>query len=163
MNRTQLEDAVWELPAIQSSGIEFDELELLTDSQLLAMLAATDPENEKPVKLVAPVNTVERWRKVSDVLQLVDGALCSVETWTSSHGRSKQHIVKCGPRVTFEGRVCTTRLVEHYLKTGQWVKRVPKPVRHRAVARIGGKVTHLGYFDTTEERDAALSAAKSMA
>ena len=170
MNREQLEDAVWELPHIQATqAIEFDDIQAMSNDQLRAILAAShsfvdDPAlSDKPLTNKAPQRTKERWTRASVALRVIDDKLCSVETWASSHGHMKEHVYLCGVNVTFEGRQISSSIVKHYLLTGQWVKRVPKPMRYRAVARVGGKVTHLGYFDTLAERDVAIAAAKSMA
>ena len=49
-------------------------------------------------------------------------------------------------------------ILRHFLTTGEWVKRVPAPVRYRARVRTPEGLMHLGYFATQEERNAAIFA-----
>jgi hypothetical protein len=156
VNREKLEDAVWSLDTIRSSGIEFDAIQSLTTAQLRGMLATVDNVDDVPIKRIKPTRRVlkEHWSKVSDTIELIDGELCTVQVWTSSYGRSKQHNIKCGNRVVFEGCTMSTSIVRHYLLTGERVQRVPKPVKFRAVVRVGSRTVHLGYFDSEAERDA---------
>jgi hypothetical protein len=75
--------------------------------------------------------------------------------------RESEHLVPCGGRVRFNGRVYSAAVVSHYLRTGELVDRVPraKPApRFKAQIRVGRRVVHIGYFDTQEERDAAVFA-----
>jgi hypothetical protein len=72
----------------------------------------------------------------------------------------REYVQQCGERVLFEGRTRSASIVAHYLTAGEWVKRIPKPRRIRAVVRDGARVVHLGYFATVAERDAAVFAHK---
>jgi hypothetical protein len=57
------------------------------------------------------------------------------------------------------GKMVSKTTLIHYLKTGEWVRRVAgpkKPKKFRARFRDGSKMVHLGYFVTEHERDAAI-------
>lgn len=101
------------------------------------------------------------WKKINQRLEVRDDALVKVRYFTSntSEGRKyRETVTPCGDRVTFDGRVLSSRAVLHYLTTGEWPSRTAKLERFRAVVRCGKKTKHLGYFATREERDAAVFA-----
>src|SRR5512137_3045160 len=101
MKREDLEDAVWNLENVQSSGIDFDAIQSMTTDQLRSMLTTIEPVNNDQAHIVKPDRVLkERWSKTSESLELVNDELCSVQTWTSSHGREKHHVIQCGDRVT---------------------------------------------------------------
>ena len=158
-----------------------EQLEKLTDSQLLRILGESEPvrvvkpEPVKPpppkvresTKLAKPV--VIPPRTIGEAFALVNGQLmrrtvARVEVAHRDNVRFTQDLEKltpCGDRVRFDGRTYRAGVVAHYLKTGELVHRAPrsaKPLRYKAQVRAGKRVIHLGYFATVEERDAAVFA-----
>lgn len=151
IDREALEDAVIDMyPAI-----DMDAVEMLSNDQLVNMLQMKQGKRESVVS-VKPVKVKARWVKVTSSYQVRNGMLVFVELWRSPGGVEHEHIAESGARVVYEGRTMSASILKHYLITGEWVKRVPKPKKHRAVVRVGQKVMHLGYFATQSERDAAV-------
>jgi hypothetical protein len=169
MTRTELEDLVWELPSIKASGVDFDFIEGMTDTELRDLLKPAKPE---PVEIEKPEEPAKVARIRFPAPRCVafeyverDGRLKRLETWEHQNagGTWTDTIeVVCGGRVTFEGRVVSASLVLHWLRTGELVKRAPranaKPFR--ASIRVSGRVVHLGYFATIAECDAAREKAR---
>jgi hypothetical protein len=159
MNRQALEDAVFDV----YPDIDMPEIERMSDDKLEWLLQVhqgkrliPQPKDAPPKK---PKKPATLWEKVSSGFELRDNALVHVESWrvTNEAGHTvKEYIQQCGERVYYEGRTIAASRLIHFLKTGDWVKRVPKPKRHRASVRDGARVVHLGYFDTEHERDAAV-------
>lgn len=103
------------------------------------------------------------WEKTGRSFEVIKGRLVTVEHWRTVNcipPQLQDYVIPCGKRVMFEGRCLSSSIVAHYLTTGEWVRRVPKPERFRAVVRDGKRTKHLGYFATVEERDAAVFAWK---
>ena len=150
-NREQLEDAVLDL----YPSVSMDDVEMLSSDQLITMIEMKRGKREAVVT-VKPVKTRIKWTKVSSLHQVRDGELVFVELWRSPGGVEHEHLIECGDRVVYEGRAMSASILKHYLISGEWVKRVPKPRKHRAVVRVGDRVVHLGYFATQTERDAAV-------
>lgn len=72
--------------------------------------------------------------------------------------------IPCGKRVLIKGEQRTSALVVHEILTGEKLRNLPrdKGLRkpYRARIYIEGKLTHIGYYATPEERDAAQAMAK---
>lgn len=163
MNRTELEETVWQLPRVQESGIDFVELENMTDSELLALLGHKRPPKKEKTKR-EPVKRYPAPR-VSFSFVVEDDRLWRLEKWQHigpAGNYCTEHLIACGKRVQWEGRTVSSSLLRHFLTTGEWVKRAPKvdakPLR--GLIRVNGKLRHVGYFATKEERDAACGLAK---
>lgn len=149
MNREELEDAVYEM-----TGQDMYLIESMTDAELLAILRPAEPAKQKPkVKKVAIVKPVETCS-----IEYVEhkGALHKIERYTFRPSIR----VACGDRVQFEGRTVSASIVLHWLRTGEMVKRVPRVKKIKAAIRVGGRVVHLGRFDSREAVQAAKDAAK---
>ncbi len=158
-----------------------EQLERLTDSQLLHLLGESEPvrvvkpepanpsppkvrESKKPAK-----PQVRTPRTIGEAFALIDAQLmrrtvARVEVVRRDGVRFTRDVEKltpCGDRVRFNGRTYRAGVVAHYLRTGEMVHRAPrvaKPPRYKAQIRDGARVLHLGYFATAEERDAAVFA-----
>ncbi len=160
MNREALENAVYDaLPALDMSDIE-----RMSTEQLERLIDARKPEPPSPKRKEArsdrkpPTATV----KVSAGYEVRDGVLVHVEKWRTSNesGQTvREHVTRCGARVSFDGRTVAASLLRHFLTTGEWVTRAPRPRKpFRAQVRSGGRVVYLGHFATVEDRDAAVFA-----
>lgn len=72
--------------------------------------------------------------------------------------------IPCGKRVMINGEQRTSSLVVHEILTGERVRNLPrdKGLRKPYQARIyiQGRLTHIGYYATPEERDTAQAMAK---
>lgn len=163
MNRTELEEAVWQLPRIQESGIDFAELESMTDSELLALLGhKKPPKKEKPKR--EPVKRYPAPRCVSFEYVEREGRLMRLEKWQHwGAGGSWFSTVAApvGKRVQWQGRTVSASLVLHWVRTGEMVQRVPRAAKpFRGLVRVAGRLVHLGYFATVEERAEAVGLAK---
>lgn len=149
MNREEMEDAVYEM-----TGQDMDLIESLTDAELLEILRPREAAKQKPqVKNVAIVKPVET---CSTEYVEHEGALHKIERYTFRPSIR----VACGDRVQFEGRTVSASIVLHWLRTGEMVKRVPRVKKIKAAIRVGGRVVHLGRFDSREAVEAAKDAAK---
>lgn len=164
MNRTELEEAVWQLPRVQESGIDFAELESMTDSELLALLGhKKPPKKEKPKR--EPVKRYPAPRCVSFDFAEREGRLVRLEKWQHwGAGGSWFSTVTApvGKRVQWQGRTVSASLVLHWVRTGETVKRAPREAvkPFRALVRVAGKLRHVGYFATEAERAEAVALAK---
>ncbi len=126
--------------------------------------APKPPKPEPYAKLAKPV--VIKPGSMHDAYRVVDGQLMQrvvtlyelMNLDGSTYKREVERLVKVGDRVTYEGIGYSSRILAHYLSTGEWVKRVTKPKRYKAQVRAGKRVIHLGYFDSIAERDAAVFA-----
>jgi hypothetical protein len=164
MNRTELEDLVWELPSIKASGIDFDQIESMTDSELLALLRPVTIEpvaTEKPTRSVKQRFPAPRCASFEYIERA--GRLKRLETWEHQNaGGTWVETIEapCGAQVLFEGRRVSASIVLHWLRTGERVKRAPRATvkPFRAMVRVGALVKHLGYFATVEEKEAAVFA-----
>lgn len=101
-----------------------------------------------------------------------DGHLVRVESWlpvfhsdagyiSEEEKKIKEFKIRVGKQVLYQGRLISSSILLHFLRTGEWVKRVPKerggPQNpFRAVVWDGERMIHLGCFPTQEERDAAV-------
>jgi len=161
-NREALEDAVYaaspDLGMDDIEQMETDKLEWLLElkQQRRTIQRPKDAPPEKPRKKPATL-----WEKSGAGYEVRDGALVHVEHWRTSNEAGetvREYVTVCGERVSYDGRIVSASILRHFLTTGEWVKRVPKPRRIRAVVRDGARVVHLGYFATQDERDAAIFA-----
>lgn len=164
MNRADLEETVWKLPRIQESGIDFADIEDMTDSELYALLGQKKPQNKPKPSKREPVARYPRPRCVSSEFVEIDGRLMRREKWerVGPFGVSHEFInAPVGNRVQWRGRTVAASIVLHWLRTGEVVARVPRTVKpFRGVVRVGGRVVHLGYFATEAERAEAVALAK---
>jgi hypothetical protein len=108
-------------------------------------------------------------RTIEDAFVVVNGQLMRrrvaivevVQKDNERFSRQTETLVLCGDRVRFGDRVLLSKVVAHYLTTGEMVDRVPrdKPApRFKAQVRDGARVLHIGYFASKAERDAAVFA-----
>lgn len=158
-----------------NDDIEPRTIESLTVNQLRSLLSDLKPEKpEKPEKAenadkpaqpklvesapVEPAPVIDTSpQRLENAFCVRDGRLYRLEVLGGI-----TYTIPCGPRVRFNDRVFSARVVMHYLLTGDLLSRahrttaVPKPFRARI--RSGGRLVHLGYFATAEERDAAVFA-----
>jgi hypothetical protein len=160
LNRQALEDAVY----AAYPDLEMSDIERLPSEKLDYMLGVRQGRWKLPrSKKAAETEAKTIWQKVGERYEVRGGMLVHVESWRVSNDAGhdvREYVQQCGERVLFEGRTRSASIVAHYLTTGEWVKRIPKPRRIRAVVRDGARVVHLGYFATVEERDAAIFAHK---
>lgn len=151
MNRETMLDQ-----AYAKTTLDFDQLELLTDSQLRELLGLNNKpaKPEKQIKPVAP--SKPKPLMIGYEFMEHGGALFRLETWRT--GSIEQRVrVKCPQTVKFNGRSVSASIVLHWLRTGELVKRVPRARKQfQAAVRVGAKVIHLGRFATCEERDAVV-------
>lgn len=109
-------------------------------------------------------------RKIKAKMQVISaefiekhGKLYRRETFRSSvPGGPADQIadVPCGRRVTWRGKMTDARFVVHFLKTGELINRIPtardaRPFR-AYVRGLDGRLLHLGYFGSLEEKNAAV-------
>lgn len=161
-NRQALEDAVFDL----YSDLEMREIERMPDDKLEWLLELKQGKSTIPRPKDAPPKKPRDkpaafWEKQSAAYEVREGALVHVEKWHISNeaGQTvREYVHQCGERVWYEGRSVAASILRHFLITGQWVKRVPKPKRYRASVRDGAQVLHLGYFASQSEREAAIFA-----
>lgn len=165
LNRQALEDAVYD----SYRDMDMSSIQRMPDAKLQWLLDEKRTKRDikkqdrieqvKPPKLPKP--DPAKWEKLSAAFEVRDGVLVHVERWlvTSSEGQSgREYVQRCGERIWYEGRSRSSSIVRWYLLTGEWVRRIPKPQRFRAVVREGKRTKHLGYFASAEERDAAVFA-----
>ena len=160
-NREALEDAVYaafpDLGMDDIEQMETDKLEwMLEVKQGKRKPSAPERKESRAAKKPATV-----WEKLSTGYEVREGSLVHVEKWRTSNeaGQAvREYVQQCGPRVSHEGRIVSASILRHFLTTGEWVKRVPAPVRYRARVRTPEGLLHLGYFGSVEERDAAVFA-----
>ena len=163
-NREALEDAVY--AAFPDLGM--DDIEQMETDKLEWMLEVRQGKRKDPAALTEKKQGRPRkrpssvvWEKTGAGYEVRDGALVHVEHWRTSNEAGemvREYVTVCGERVSYEGRIVSASILRHFLTTGEWVKRVPAPVRYRARLRTPEGLLHLGYFATQEERDAAIFA-----
>lgn len=179
--REALEDQVFDLPLMRErypSTVERDMIvRNMSDDELQETLTVSQSERveskPEPVSAPKPVQTRNSEKRNKRVKRVKtgetfiekDGRLYRREDWVviDSQGNIHRdwHDYPCGQRVRWEGRLVSASVVMHWLRTGEHVKRVPKPPKapakpFRAVVRYQGKTKHIGCFATVEERDAAI-------
>ena len=158
LNRQALEDAVYSA----YPDLEMSDIERLPSEKLDYMLGVRQGRWKLP-RAKKPAEDKTTWHKTSERFEVRNGSLVHIESWRVSNDAGhdlREYVQQCGERIIFEGRIRSSSIVAHYLTTGQWVKRIPKPRRVRAVVRNGARVVHLGYCATVAERDAAVFAYK---
>ncbi len=152
MDRAQLIDL-----AFDNTTLDGDVIDGLTDDQLRELLNLQDINPARPDK-----PRKQRTRKplvIHPTIERVDYVIGKGDTLVRKFTFTDESItyVRCGERVTFEGKQVSASIVLHWLKTGEWVTRTPRVAKpYRAVIREGRTVKHLGRFATKEERDAAI-------
>ncbi len=165
INREALEDAVYDyypdLDMYQIERMGTDKLQWLIDIKQGKHTAPTSKSKTEIVKTTKPKTTCE---KIRSTYEIRNGELMHVETWHTvdlSGQTTREYLQQPGARVSYDGRMVSSSLLKHYLLTGEWVKRVPKPRKaYTAQVRKGARVVYLGSFITVEERDAAIFAYK---
>lgn len=65
---------------------------------------------------------------------------------------------ECGRRVRFKNKSYARSTIIHYLRTGVLLDKAPRTPKYRAQVKIRDNMVTLGYYDTKEARDAAISA-----
>ena len=158
MTRHELEDAVWNKIKDKRPDLDFTDIERWSDERLQSYLSP----DARVIRPRAEPKVYKYKLIYSDYIER-DGRLVRIEQWSNGSRTEVREVPVIVERVRWRGRVVSTSIVLHYLKTGELVERVPKPIGlkpYRAVVRIGKTVKHLGYFATKEERDAAIVNAK---
>jgi hypothetical protein len=158
--RETLEDKVYELHA----ELDMTDIQRMSNDQLTNLINLSRPDNRNLVDQHKPVKVARaakpQWQKVSATYEVRDGQLVLVEQWRKN-GIVSEKIELCKPRVTYEGKQVSASILMHYLRTGEWIKRVVKPSKpFKAVAYANGKTVHIGYFATIEQKEAAIFAFK---
>jgi hypothetical protein len=158
MNR----EALIEL-AFQQTTLDGDVIDGLTDTQLLELLGLQPVEPVAPVDPIKPAKPRKRRARKQYVkapkIERVDFVIGKDGSLVRKMTLSDESItyVRCGERVTYEGKQVSASIVLHWLKTGEWVDRAPKIAKpFRAVIREGRTVKHIGRYATEEERNSAL-------
>jgi hypothetical protein len=163
MTHEELVNRAFELPEL--SAYDFDTLDALPDSKLRELLGIPEPVvyaqpvDRKPREKKPQIRKPER---LGFELVERDGRLMRRETWRTfaADGSTtiRDEFIPVGSRVFWRGRIVSASIVLHYLRTGETVARAPRADRKpfRAVVREGAKTKHLGYFASSEERDAAV-------
>ena len=158
--REALEDKVYDL----YSEMDMGDIQRMSDAQLTNLIdlkMALHNGQPKPAK--EPKPDKPKWSKISAAHEVRNGQLMLIEKWRMANAfgpTTQERLTVCGVRTMYEGRMVASSLLMHYLTTGDWIKRIPKPAKHRAIVRNGRKVMHLGYFATLAEKDAAIFAFK---
>lgn len=163
MNRIELEEAVWRLPRIKASNIDFSIIEDMSDAELLALLDNKKPSKKEKQKH-EPVKRYPSPRRVEFDYVEREGRLMRLEKWQhwNANGSWFESVeAPVGNRVLWRGRIVSASIVLHWLRTGEIVKRVPRTKKpFRAVVRLNGQIVHLGYFATVEGRNEAVALAR---
>jgi len=146
------------------------ELQLLAQEDAPRVVVKPEPKPRKPKisKKAAPPQHIKP-RTIEDAFVVVNGELMRrrvaivevVQKDNERFSRQTEALVPCGDRVRFGDRVLLSKVVAHYLTTGEMLTRAPrepKPLRFRARVRTDSGLVHLGYFATEEERNAAVFA-----
>lgn len=166
-NREALEEAVYaafpDLGMDDIEQMETDKLEWMLEvrqgKRTIPRPKDAPPEKKQGRPRKRPSSVV--WEKTGAGYEVRDGALVHVEHWRTSNEAGetvREYVTICGERVSYDGRIVSASILRHFLTTGEWVKRVPAPVRYRARVRTPEGLVHLGYFATQDERDAAIFA-----
>jgi hypothetical protein len=164
--REALEDKVYEL----HSELDMSDIQQMTNKELTELVnlkMALRNDQLKPSKAIGHAKQSKpvkpKWQKISASHEVRNGELVLVEKWNIENvfGTTlKDRVTVCGTRTMYDGRLIASSILKHYLLNGEWIKRIPKPAKHRAIVRNGKKVTHLGYFVTLEEKNDAIFAQK---
>lgn len=157
----ELVEKVFNLPRF--AEIDFDIIDMMPDTKLREILGIPEAQpvrknkrGRTPKPLIRKPHCVE-----SEFIEL-NGQLMRREVWRrySFDNRFVDEIYKvpCAASVLWEGRRVSAGVVLHWLRTGEKLPRLTKqrkPYRAR-VRGAGGALVHLGYFASSEERDAAI-------
>lgn len=148
------------------------ELQLFAQEDVPRVVVKPEPKPRKPKasKKPAPPQHIKP-RTIEDAFVVVNGELLRrrvaivevVQKDNERFSRQTEALVPCGDRVRFGDRVLLSKVVAHYLTTGEMLTRAPREPRtprFKAQVRDGARVLHLGYFATEEERNAAVFAHK---
>jgi hypothetical protein len=158
--RETLEDKVYDL----YPELDMGDIQRMSDVQLMELInLKTTFRNDQPKPVKQPKPDKPKYKKISAAHEVRNGELVIVETWRIDDAfgtTSRERVTVCGTRTMYEGRLIASSILKHYLLTGEWIKRIPKPAKHRAIVRVGRKVIHLGYFATLEQKESAIFAFK---
>lgn len=146
------------------------ELQLLAREAEPRVVVKPEPKPRKPKasKKPAPPQHIKP-RTIEDAFVVVNGELLRrrvaivevVQKDNERFSRQTEGLIPCGDRVRFGDRVLLSKVVAHYLTTGEMLTRAPREPRaprFKAQVRDGARVLHLGYFASKAERDAAVFA-----
>lgn len=146
------------------------ELQLLAREDAPQIVVKPEPKPRKPKasKKPAPPQHIKP-RTIEDAFVVVNGELLRrrvaivevVQKDNERFSRQTEGLIPCGDRVRFGDRVLLSKVVAHYLTTGEMLTRAPREPRaprFKAQVRDGARVLHLGYFASKAERDAAVFA-----
>ena len=163
MTHDELVNRAYELPALQDYDIET--IDALPDSMLRQLLGIPEPVARAQSIEAKPRGKKPRARRAERIdFELLEknGQLMRRESWRTfapdGSITQRDEFIPCGSRVLWRGRIVSASIVLHYLRTGETVARAPRADRKpfRAVVRDGSRVIHLGYFASSEARDAAV-------
>ena len=146
------------------------ELQSLAHEDAPQVVVKPEPRPRKPKASKKPVAPqYVKPSTIENAFVVVNGELMrrrvalveTVQKDNTRYVREIEGLIPCGDRVRFGDRVLLSKVVMHYLTTGEMLARAPrepKAPRFKAQVRDGARVLHLGYFATREERDAAVFA-----
>lgn len=165
INREALEDAVYDyypdLDMYQIEKMETGKLQWLIDIKHGKHVA---PGSKPKTETTKTTKHKTVCKKTGSTYEIRGNELMYVETWRTSNAAgqtTREYLQQPGARVSYDGRMVSASLLKHYLLTGEWVKRVPKPRKpYKAQFRKGSRVVYLGLYETIEDRDAAIFAYK---
>lgn len=162
--REALEDKVWSLPRIQALKIDFDVIADMSDEELNDVLYQKIRERRAAKAAQLPKPVYPKPHRIGYHFAERDGKLIRIERW-KHYGVGGSWIdeveAPTGNRVKWGDKVVSSSIVLHYVRTGERLDRLPRLKKpHRAMLRVGGVVTHVGYYATREERDEALALAR---
>lgn len=160
-NRQALEDAVFNL----YPDLDMPEIERMESDKLEWLLEVKQERRSIPRPADAPPRkkAAAQWEKTGAGYEVRYGVLVHVEKWRVANEAGetvRDYVQHCGERVFYDGRMVSSSILHHFLTTGEWVKRIPRPKRYRAVLRRGRDVLHLGYYPSKEERDTVVGLAR---
>ena len=146
--------------AFQQTELDGDVIDGLTDTQLMELLGLQPAEPVESSKPAKPRKRRARKQYVkAPKIERVEFVIGKGGALVRKMTLSDESItyVRCGERVTFQGKQVSASKVLHWLKTGDWVDRAPRTAKpFRAVVREGRTVKHIGRYATEEERNSAL-------
>jgi hypothetical protein len=157
VNREALEDAVYDL----YPDLGMNDIERMETGKLQWLIDVREGKHIIPnLKTSKPAKPKTICEKIVSTYEIRNGELMHIEKWRTGQ-IIREYSQQPANRVSYESRMVSASLLKHYLLTGDWVKRVPKPRKpYKAQIRKGSKVIYLGSFVTVEERDAAIFAYK---
>ena len=164
LTRQQLEERAWRLPRVKSSTLTFDDIKQMSDDELFTLLNAKIAAKQRTA--TKKTSTHPAPRRISYDYVELDNKLVRREQWQhcGDAGTWIETVDVPAPnRVVWGGKYTTADRVLHYLRTGETGRRkrnANTAPRVKGVLRINGKLYHLGYYSSVEERDVAVGLAK---